>query len=134
MPFRKFAFVIWALTMVAVTVLALLPIQHLQLPVFNWWDKAQHALAFVVLTGGALLLWPSSSVRVVIGMIAYGAGIELAQWAVGWRFAEWADLAADTVGWWGHGCWFAGCSGCGEKEGANLSLDLVAIVSTRYKH
>jgi VanZ family protein len=34
----------------------------------------------------------------VIGMIAYGAVIELAQWAVGWRFAEWSDLAADTVG------------------------------------
>ncbi|CAN1486797.1 hypothetical protein MCEMAEM4_00077 [Burkholderiaceae bacterium] len=98
MPFRKFALVIWALTMVAVTVLALLPIQNLQLPVFEWWDKAQHALAFVVLSGGAWLLWPGASVRVVIGMIAYGAGIELAQWAVGWRFAEWADLAADTVG------------------------------------
>jgi VanZ family protein len=45
-----------------------------------------------------LLLWPVASARVVIGMIAYGAGIELAQWAVGWRFAEWSDLAADTVG------------------------------------
>ena len=32
------------------------------------------------------------------GMLAYGAGLELAQWAVGWRFAEWADLAADAVG------------------------------------
>ena len=31
-------------------------------------------------------------------MLAYGAAIELAQWAVGWRFAELADLAADAVG------------------------------------
>ena len=46
----------WYLAMVAVTVLALLPIEHLQMPVFDWWDKAQHALAFVVLTGWALLL------------------------------------------------------------------------------
>ena len=98
MPSRKIAFVIWALAMGAVMVLALLPVQHLQLPVFDWWDKAQHVVAFVVLTGGALLLWPVASARVVIGMIAYGAGIELAQWAVGWRFAEWSDLAADTVG------------------------------------
>ena len=98
MPYRKIALVVWALTMVAITVLALLPIEHLQLPLFNWWDKAQHALAFVVLTSGALLLSPGASVRVVIGMITYGAGIELVQWAVGWRFAEWADLAADTVG------------------------------------
>jgi len=88
----------WYLSMTAVTVLALMPIEHLQLPVFDWWDKAQHALAFVVLTGWALLLWPLHALRVVLGMVAYGAGIEAAQWAVGWRFAEWADLAADAVG------------------------------------
>ena len=41
----------WYLAMAAVTLLALMPIEHLQLPVFDWWDKAQHALAFVVLTG-----------------------------------------------------------------------------------
>ena len=88
----------WYLAMAAVTVLALMPIEHLQLPVFDWWDKAQHALAFVVLTGWALLLWPLHALRVVLVMLAYGAGIEGAQWAVGWRFAEWADLAADAVG------------------------------------
>jgi hypothetical protein len=37
----------WYAAMVAVTVLALLPNEHLQMPVFDWWDKAQHALAFV---------------------------------------------------------------------------------------
>jgi len=88
----------WVAAMVAVTVLALLPIDQLQLPVFNWWDKAQHAAAFVVLTAWALLLWPGATGRVMVGMVAYGAGIELAQWAVGWRFAEWADWAADAVG------------------------------------
>ncbi len=88
----------WFLAMVTVTVLALLPIGYLQLPVFDWWDKAQHALAFTVLTAWALLVWPRRAGRVVLGMLAYGAGIELAQWAVGWRFAEWADLAADAVG------------------------------------
>jgi VanZ family protein len=90
--------VAWYLAMAAVAVLALMPIEHLQLPVFDWWDKAQHALAFVVLTGWALLLWPLHTMRVVLVMLAYGAGIEAAQWAVGWRFAEWADLAADAVG------------------------------------
>ena len=88
----------WYLAMVAAAVLALLPIEHLQMPVFDWWDKAQHALAFVVLTGWALLLWPRAAMHVGLGMLAYGAGLELAQWAVGWRFAEWADLAADAVG------------------------------------
>ena len=76
----------------------LLPVEHLQLPVFDWWDKAQHTLAFAVLTAWALWLWPMLVPRVLLGMLAYGAGLELAQWAVGWRFAEWADLAADAVG------------------------------------
>ena len=87
----------WCLAMAAVTVLALMPINALP-PVLDWWDKAQHALAFVVLTAWALLLWPLHALRAVLGMLAYGAGIEGAQWAVGWRFAEWADLAADAVG------------------------------------
>lgn len=84
--------------MMAVTTFALLPVEHLQLPVFDLWDKAQHALAFALLTGWALLCWPHWAWRVALGMLAYGAGIELAQWAVGWRFAEWADLAADALG------------------------------------
>jgi hypothetical protein len=96
--FRKPALAAWSLAMGAVTVLALLPIEHLQMPVFDWWDKAQHALAFVVLTGWALLLWPHAAMHVALGMLAYGTGLEVAQWAVGWRFAEWADLAADAVG------------------------------------
>jgi hypothetical protein len=55
----------WVLAMLAVTVLALLPVEHLHLPVFDGWDKAQHALAFWVLTGWALLLWPLAMLRVV---------------------------------------------------------------------
>ena len=88
----------WFLGMVSVTVLALLPIEQLQYPVFDWWDKGQHALAFAVLSGWAFLLWSAAAWRVVLGMLLFGAAIELAQWAVGWRFAEWADLAADAVG------------------------------------
>ena len=96
--FRLMAAMGWYTAILAVTILALLPMEHLQLPVFDWWDKAQHALAFAVLTGWALLLWRQWAGRVVLGILAFGAGIELAQWAVGWRFAEWADLAADAVG------------------------------------
>ena len=72
--------------------------QALAAAIASFWPATDTQHRFVVLTGGALLLWPGASARVVIGMIAYGAGIELAQWAVGWRFAEWSDLAADTVG------------------------------------
>jgi len=37
----------------------------LQLPVFDWWDKAQHTLAFTVLTAWALWIWPESVQRVL---------------------------------------------------------------------
>ena len=99
----------WCAAMVCVTVLALLPPDYLQLPVFSWWDKAQHALAFMGLTGLCLQAWPGRPWRVVLGMVVYGGLIELAQWATGWRLGEWADLAADVVGiglaWAVSACW-----------------------------
>ena len=93
----------WCLAMLGVAVLALLPTELLTAPVFNWWDKAQHALAFAVLTVWGLWAWPLAWRWVLAGMLVFGAAIELAQWACGWRFAEWADWAADAVG--------VGCAG-----------------------
>ncbi len=52
--------------MAAVTMLALMPIEHLQLPVFDWWDKAQHALAFVVLTGLLDVNYPDRSATTIL--------------------------------------------------------------------
>jgi VanZ family protein len=98
MSAEKLSRVLFVLALLAIGVLALIPPKHLEMPLFDWWDKAQHALAFGVLTVWALLLWPASALRVVLGMLAYGAAIEVAQWAVGWRFGEWADWAADAVG------------------------------------
>ena len=93
----NFKFVGWYLAMTVVMVLSLMP--HTSVPsIFNVWDKLQHALAFTVLTVWALQLWPTWVYRVAIGMLAYGAIIEGAQWAVGWRFAEWSDQVANTVG------------------------------------
>ena len=97
MPLLAHKATFW-LALLLLTTLSLMPSGMLPPQVFSLWDKAQHALAFVVLTGWALLLWPVHALRVVVGMLAYGAGIEGAQWAVGWRFAEWADLAADALG------------------------------------
>lgn len=81
----------------AVTVLSLLPAEQLP-PVFNWWDKAQHALAFLVL--GVLGLWAYSSTpaRVIFGLLLFGVGIELAQAATSWRFGDWHDWLADSFG------------------------------------
>ena len=83
----------------AVTILSLLPVG--QLPsggVFDWWDKAQHALGFGVLTALGLMAYSLLSGRVVLGLLAFGAAIEFAQLATGWRDGDWQDWLADAVG------------------------------------
>src|ERR1700761_5866126 len=63
------------------------------------WDKAEHALAWAVLTGAGLLL--STRRRWAIGVFAFafGAAIEVLQATLPFgRDGEWRDLAADTVG------------------------------------
>lgn len=85
-------------TVAIVTVLSLLPGAYLPPVAFNVWDKAQHTLGFLVL--GTLGLWsyPNSSIRVVSGLLIYGAAIELAQAATGWRYGDWQDWLANAVG------------------------------------
>ena len=65
---------------------------------FMWWDKAQHALGFAVLTGLGLLAYPKARWWLPCGLLLFGAGIELAQAASGWRRGDWLDLLADAVG------------------------------------
>jgi len=81
-----------------VAVLSLLPTAYLSAGVFDWWDKAQHALAFASLCLLGLLAYPTRSGRVTAGLLAFAAGIELAQAATGWRVGEIPDLLADAVG------------------------------------
>lgn len=63
------------------------------------WDKAEHAIAWAVLTGAGLLL--STRRRWAIGVFAFvfGAAIEVLQAILPFgRDGDWHDLAADTVG------------------------------------
>jgi VanZ family protein len=72
------------------------------------WDKAEHSLAWAVLTGAGLLL--STKRRWAIGVFAFGFGatIEVLQATMGLgRDGDWHDLLADSVGiaaaylvWW----------------------------------
>ena len=93
-----FSKVLFFSALLSVTVLALLPVELLTLPVFNWWDKAQHALAFAVLSMLGFAAFPARLWQVALGMVLYGVAIELAQLAVGWRFGEWQDVLADITG------------------------------------
>ena len=93
-PLVRTAF--WA-SVLGATVLCLLPTEHLP-SLFNWWDKAQHALGFAALTGLGLLAYPAERWRLAAGLLLFGAFIELAQAASGWRQGDWRDLLADAVG------------------------------------
>lgn len=73
------------------------------------WDKANHVLAFLVVTFLSRCAFPGVRLRTVAAAgLAFGAFIEVVQYFVPGRSSEWADLAADAVGialvllpiWW----------------------------------
>ena len=70
--------------------------------ILSWFgeiDKWAHAIAFTVLA-----VWfagqyrPRSYWRIALGLLMYGALIELCQRMVSYRTAEWLDVAADMAG------------------------------------
>ncbi|MBT8587064.1 VanZ family protein [Polynucleobacter paneuropaeus] len=65
---------------------------------FDWWDKAQHVFAFFCLSSLGILAYQKAVVKVAIGLLLYGALIEILQWITGWRSGELADWVADGIG------------------------------------
>lgn len=96
-PFNMRKFVFW-LSLLALTSLSLVPTEALQAPLFQWWDKAQHALGFASLTLLGLWTYPTQTHRLVPGLLLLGIGIELAQASTGWRQGDGLDLLANIVG------------------------------------
>jgi VanZ family protein len=93
----------WALgglLLAAIATLSLLPIHGPDLGLPQG-DKWQHAFAYLVLTSyfGQLVAsgWRNRFV-LVLGLLGYGIGIELAQSFTPARQAELADLAANALG------------------------------------
>ena len=80
--------------------LALSPAPYLPpLEIFNWWDKAQHAIGFGTLTVLAVLAYPQvSKYRVAVLLILQGVAIEVLQYVGGYRYGDWQDAVADAVG------------------------------------
>jgi VanZ family protein len=69
------------------------------LDIFNWWDKAQHAIAFGTLAILACLAYPRiSKYRLGVLLCLQGMAIELLQYWSGYRYGDWQDAVADTVG------------------------------------
>ena len=85
---------------VVINALALSPAPYLPpLEIFNWWDKAQHAIAFAVLAVLAVLAYPlGSKLRIAFLLIVQGVMIEVLQYFGGYRYGDWQDALADGVG------------------------------------
>ena len=77
--------------------LSLAPVDAL--PPVSFWDKAEHALAYVVLTGLGLILFASRWRLVLGGVFLLGALIEVLQSVMGLgRQGDLIDLLADALG------------------------------------
>jgi VanZ family protein len=87
-----------ALAVIAIMVLALMPTTTV--PVTTTWDKLDHALAFFTLALLAEQAFPGWSFwrSLALGLVAYGVGIEIAQWFTPDREASLLDVAADGIG------------------------------------
>ena len=84
----------------AVTVLMWLSLAPVQsLPGISFWDKAQHALAYLVLTGLGLVLFPRRTLAVTVGVLALGVSIEFLQASMPLgRQGDWRDVVANVIG------------------------------------
>jgi len=87
----------WSLVLL-VGALSLTPVENLPPQVLDIWDKAQHACAFAAMTWLGLMAYGDRTKTLLAGLLLYGALIELAQAATGWRYGDWLDWTADAVG------------------------------------
>ena len=92
--------VLFWMSFVAINILALSPAPYLPpLEIFNWWDKAQHSIAFASLAVLAVLAYPEASKRrIAFLLIVQGVLIEVLQYFSGYRYGDWQDALADGVG------------------------------------
>ena len=108
---RSMARAAFWLSVLAVTVLSLLPVSELPPIALDLWDKAQHALGFLWLALLAAAAYPSMPPwRWSAGLLLFGVGIEVAQAALGWRQGDVLDVLADAIGillGWGLHRWLA---------------------------
>ena len=88
------------LCFIGLTGLALSPAPYLPpLEIFNWWDKAQHAIGYGSLTASALLAYPNKSKwKLATLLCMHGCLIEILQYFSGYRYGDWQDALADGLG------------------------------------
>lgn len=104
--FKTLTKIIFYLSLIIILILAVLPANKIP-TAFNFWDKAQHFLAFAVLTLLGLIAYIGFKmqkyhtkilINLITGIIIYGAIIELIQTFLPWRSGDIRDWLADSLG------------------------------------
>lgn len=86
------------LVLVLITALALMPAPAVP-QVFQFWDKAQHAMAYAALAVCGCGAFPSRTWRVAAGLLVHGALIEVLQGTLtSSRYGDIGDWFADAIG------------------------------------
>ncbi|WP_133254951.1 hypothetical protein [Phenylobacterium hankyongense] len=94
---RPIRLALFALAVAVLLFLCLAPTSDL--PKEHLWDKAEHAIAWLVLTALGLALSPKRPLRIALFAIGLGAGVEILQATMGFgRDGDWRDLVADSLG------------------------------------
>lgn len=65
---------------------------------FSWQDKVEHALLFCALAVSGLAAWRSRPAAIVVGLMLYGAAMEVAQSFTAFRVGDPWDWLADAIG------------------------------------
>jgi VanZ family protein len=90
-----------AVATIAITILALIPAP--EVPVSTGWDKTDHWSAFFTLSLLANHAFPKKSLWwIVVILVGYGIGIEVAQSFTPTRDADAMDVLADSIGILGY--------------------------------
>ena len=90
---------LWLLTVVAVCVICLVPLNGLP-PLPDNSDKVEHLLTYFMLAAGAVQLFSGKGalLAATLGLVALGIGIELAQGLTAYRSADPWDALANSIG------------------------------------
>lgn len=93
----RFARLGLAVAVVVITVLALMPAN--EVPVGSGWDKLDHWTAFFTLSFLTNHAFPRRTFwQIALALVAYGIGIEIAQYFTPDRDADAMDVVADSIG------------------------------------
>ena len=89
--------ILFCTLLLAVFWLALMPAPNIA-KLVSWQDKIEHAALFAGLALLALAAWPQRPLAIALGLLVYGAAMEVAQSFTAHRVGDPWDWLADAVG------------------------------------